>query len=72
METLADLILWLAAGGAAIGAVSSLAMQLLKKVWHLEGDKAFYISMLVAVLLSALAQAASPYVGEIPAWINDY
>ncbi len=71
--TLVELIKWLAAAGPALGVVSSLVVQILKKFWpQIEGDLAQYISITVAVLIAALAQAAEPYIGEIPPVVNQY
>lgn len=68
-----EFIKWLAAGGAAIGVVSSIVMQLIKKLRPtIEGDLALYLSILVAVLLAALAQASEPYLGKIPPVLLQY
>ena len=64
--TLAEFLQWLATA-AAPAVVSSLIVDFIKAVWpDVEEKKAAAVSIVVAMLASALALVAQPYIGDIP------
>ena len=64
--TLAEFLMWLASA-AAPGVVSSVIVDFIKAVWpSVEDKKAAAISIVVALVASAVALALQPYIGDIP------
>lgn len=66
----AEFVVWLASS-AALGAVSSLAFQLLKRAFPTLQDMYAKIgSVIFAAVLSVAAQYAVPLLPELPAWVE--
>lgn len=72
MESFKDLILFLASP-AVIGLVASYVVQLLKKLnVNIKDELAQYVSILVGIVVVAVAQYFVPFVDVIPAILNQY
>lgn len=63
-------LLALLADPAKLGAISFFVVALLKKMWPaIEDDIAWVVSILAAVVVSAVARELLPYAGKLPAEI---
>ncbi|OQC54968.1 MAG: hypothetical protein BWX54_02090 [Verrucomicrobia bacterium ADurb.Bin018] len=58
-------------GGAALGAVSSVLLQGIKRLFPaVKDDVAKIVSVVLAGLIAGLAVAAKPYLSQLPAWVE--